>query len=197
MPNSFLIVCEEINSQWGRFPISTNFGHIGHFSIWCPFGFGGRLIPRLIWKAWIACLLTPYLSPNFQKGMMVLFKSLVSSSSLPRRVSYLPIPVPSSRQFAVRCAGLAFDCPTNAEQRSEDLTGSGWRPWTHAETANTSLSSGISSPCSSLSARTRKANASAFEIASFRLSPHAITPGSSGISAIQRPPSSLSIPIFM
>ena len=38
--------------------------------------------------------------------------------------------------------GLSFDCPTNAKQGSEDLTGSGCRPLTHADTANTSLSYG-------------------------------------------------------
>ena len=47
---------------------------------------------------------------------------------------------------AMRGAGLPFDRPTNAKQGSEDLTGFGRRPTAHGDTANTSLSSGISSP---------------------------------------------------
>ena len=100
-------------------------------------------------------------------------------------------------KHAVRSARLPFDRPTNAKQGSEDLTSFGRRPMAHDDTANTSFSSGISSPYSSLSAMTRKANASAFETASFRLSPYAMTPGSAGISAIHRPSSSLSISTFI
>ena len=97
---------------------------------------------------------------------------------------------------AVRSARLPFTRPTNAKQRGQNLPGFGRRPMAH-DIANTSLSSGISSPYSSRSAIARNANALAFETASFRLSPYAMTPGSSGISAIHRPSSSLSISIFI
>jgi hypothetical protein len=92
---------------------------------------------------------------------------------------------------------LPFDCPANPKQGSKHLLCFRRRPLAHAATVNTSFSSGISSSWSSRSASTRRANACAFEIAWLRVSPYTMTPGSSGISAIHRPSSSLSTSIFI
>jgi hypothetical protein len=102
-----------------------------------------------------------------------------------------------SCQYSMRCSGLALDRPTDAEQSRQDQASLARRPTTHAGTAKSSSSSGTVSPCSIRSAMTRRASVSALATASALLSPYAITPGKSGISAIHRPSDSRSISIFM
>ena len=99
-----------------------------------------------------------------------------------------------TRESLVRSRGT-FDAPTDAQQgRQNPSSLDGW-PSAHAAANWMVFGLGEGSPCSSRSATTRSANAFARLVASSRLSPYAMTPGSSMTSAIQRPSSSRSVSI--
>ena len=76
-----------------------------------------------------------------------------------------------ARKRAMR-AGLAFELPAKLEQSCENTFGLRGRPLTHAAAGREMLiSSGRTSPCSSCSAKTRRARTSALAIASFAEAP--------------------------
>jgi hypothetical protein len=87
---------------------------------------------------------------------------------------------------------LPLEPPTDSLQRSEYSRCLAPRP-IHSWTAKTPSISGIGSPCSKRSARTRNARAFVLATASSRSCPYASTPGSSGTSPIHLPSSSRSI----
>ena len=95
-------------------------------------------------------------------------------------------------QDSVGATTFALDRPADTKQRRKKLTCLNGRP-VHPCTANTPSISGMSSPCSRRSARTRNASALAFATASSRFAPYTRTPGNSGTSPIQRPSVSRSI----
>ena len=100
----------------------------------------------------------------------------------------------ATRKDLVRSRG-AFDAPPDTQQGRQNAASlDGW-PSAHAAANWMVFGLGEGSPCSSRSATTRSANAFARLAASSRLSPYAMTPGSSMISAIQRPSSSRSVSI--
>src|ERR1035438_1666094 len=84
--------------------------------------------------------------------------------------------------------GRAHDSPPDPLQRRQRASRLGRGPSAHAAIENRSVSApdGIS-PCSISSAITRNARALAFRVASSGVTPYTVTPGSSGISPIQRP----------
>jgi len=85
-------------------------------------------------------------------------------------------------------AGGADDAPTNSLQRRRHAPRLGRGPFAHAATENCNMSAaGLISPCSISSAITRKARDLAFRVASSGVAPYTVTPGSSGMSPIQRP----------
>src|SRR5579885_2561460 len=87
------------------------------------------------------------------------------------------------REYSVR-PGLAFDGPTDAEERGKHPRGPRTGPLRHAAANEMVARSGPASPCSRRSASTRRAKACAFARASSAVRPSARTPGSSVISAI-------------
>ena len=92
---------------------------------------------------------------------------------------------------------LSLDLPADPQQGCQDYSGLTCSPVAHAATVNTCLNSGALSPCSSRSAKARRTSASTRAIASSRVVPYAMAPGSSATSAIQRPSSSTSVSTFM
>ena len=95
-------------------------------------------------------------------------------------------------QLNVR-AFLGNDLPTVPQQGPENEFGLGGAPFTQAEIGKMLIESGIFFDFSTSSAMAYSANAYAFALASSSVSPYAKAPGTSGISAIQRPSSSRSI----
>lgn len=83
--------------------------------------------------------------------------------------------------------------PTETLQCGKHLFSLCARPLAHAAAKEIEIGSISCSPFSMRSATTRSASASAKAIASSRVSPYFITPGSSFTSAIQRPSSSCSV----
>src|SRR5271157_2693036 len=84
--------------------------------------------------------------------------------------------------------GGADNTPPNALQRRQRPPRLGCGPLAHAAMENCSVSAaGFISPCSISSAITRRARDLAFSVASSGVAPYTVTPGSSGMSAIQRP----------
>ncbi len=100
----------------------------------------------------------------------------------------------ATRKDLVRSRG-AFDAPPDTQQGRQNAASLDGRPSAHAAANWMVFGLGEGSPCSSRSATTRSANAFARLVASSRLSPYAMTPGSSMTSAIQRPSSSRSVSI--
>ena len=89
--------------------------------------------------------------PNFRRHFWADFIVVVKSKDVVR---------PSLAHQRSMRAGLPFDPPANAEQGRKHATRFQRRPMTHARTANRSASAvGTSSPFSTRSAITRKANA--------------------------------------
>ena len=79
--------------------------------------------------------------------------------------------VPGARKCAMR-ARLPLNLPPDAKQRLQENAGANRRPVTHAAAGSTKLmATGLASPCSMRSARTRKANTSALDIASADVEP--------------------------
>src|SRR5687767_8160650 len=89
-------------------------------------------------------------------------------------------------------AGPSLLDPADSSQGGQNSSRLCCRP-VHPWMEKTPWTSGMSSPCSSLSARTRNARAFVRATASSREEPYASTPGSSGISPTQRPSVSRSI----
>src|SRR5262249_17029492 len=98
-------------------------------------------------------------------------------------------------QYPVR-AGLPLYTPTDAEEGGQDALRLRGRPLGHAASKNSAISGGSASPFSIRSAITLNASTLVLARASASVAPYAITPGSAGISAIQRPSSSRSVSIL-
>ena len=92
---------------------------------------------------------------------------------------------------SIGCEPTAVDTPPQPKQRREDAPFAAGQQ-AHAA-SNRPSSSGVGSPCSRRSARTRSASASALAIACSRVGPYAIVPGKAVTSASQRPSSSRSV----
>jgi hypothetical protein len=95
-------------------------------------------------------------------------------------------------QFYVRTFLRNYD-PPFANQRPKYDARLRTAPFAQAGMWRTLIESGMSLECSTSSAIAYKANAYAFAFASSTVVPYAIAPGTSGISAIQRPSVSRSI----
>src|SRR6266700_561987 len=90
-------------------------------------------------------------------------------------------------------AFLRNDTPPIANERAEYDFSFVARPLAQAEILRTLIESGMSFDFSTSSATAYNASAYAFALASSTVVPYAIAPGTSGISAIQRPSVSRSI----
>src|SRR5690242_10635669 len=90
-------------------------------------------------------------------------------------------------------AFLGNDRPTFSAQRLQDTGRLGAAPLVQAGILRTLIESGMSRDFSTSSAMAYKASANAFACASWMVLPYAMAPGTSGISAIQRPSVSCSI----
>lgn len=94
-------------------------------------------------------------------------------------------------------AFLGFDRISDSQKCTKYLGRFGARPLAHCQAASIeTVTVSVGSFCCSMrSARTRRASACADALASFSVAPYAITPGTSAISAIQRPSASRSVSI--
>jgi hypothetical protein len=91
-------------------------------------------------------------------------------------------------KLLVRAAFVRLDWPPNTQKSAKDATF--FRAWPRAHRKR--IDFGGFFTCSVRSASTRRASAVTFTSASCLVWPYTITPGNSGISAIQRPSSSCS-----
>jgi hypothetical protein len=98
-------------------------------------------------------------------------------------------------QFYMRTT-LRDNRPPNLKKSLEGMFRLHAAPVTQAETQSSLIERGTFSEFSTSSAMARSASAYAFLLASSSVCPYTITPGTAGISAIQRPSSSRSVSIF-
>ena|ERR1700680_189360 len=149
----------------------------------------------------IACVAFGFVSSSYSRLSEVFWNesSMLSYSGQNRMAKFFfvmeskhVVAVGRMAQFYMRTF-LRNNHPSFANQRSKDNSRLRTAPFAQAGTWRTLIEFGMSLECSTSSAIEYKANAYAFAFASSTVVPYAIAPGTSGISAIQRPSVSRSI----